>query len=545
MLSILAKNGYLCRVRFKKIILFAVILFFFGKIKGDDNFNRTPYSTIYTHLHYLQASEYDPITSSKAFNLKDKKKAQKLAIQLKQILDGKGIFIKLATVPDDPNYSDSSMHKPVYILNNKLSQIYLEKKGNKWFYSRETVDAIPFLYKLVYPFGSGVWVKLFPYKSGQTFLKLHYWQWVGFACIIGIFLLFYFLSRYLSYLIIKKIVEHKITNPFDDLDLLRGLANTFSLVVGFFLVQLFLPTLLLTTQFSASLLKAVMLVTAVTLILFIFRITELITRYAEQLAKRTPSALDDQMVIVIKRFAKLFIAIAGLFYILSILEVNLTTVIAGISIGGLAIALAAQDTVKNFIGSLMIFADKPFRIGDTISGDGFEGTVLEVGFRSTRIKTGNDSVITVANGKLADMTIDNKGFRVFKKFKTDLAISYDTPLFKVERFIDAIRTILLKYPYIKNTSIDVFLTNIQATGLMVTVSYKYKVYNNKEELQHREFILLQILRLAETLNIKLFEQGQIFFDSKKTGTAEVNPEDVEKQLEKFFIAYSTQVTNKI
>ncbi|MDB5227875.1 MAG: MscS Mechanosensitive ion channel [Bacteroidota bacterium] len=468
-----------------------------------------------------------------------------MAIQLKQILDGKGIFIKLATVPDDSNYSDSSMHKPVYILNNKVPQIYLEKKGTKWFYSRETVEAIPFLYKLVYPFGSAVWVKLLPFKSGQTFLKLHYWQWLGFACIIGIFLLFYFLSRYSSYLLIKKIVEHKISNPFDDLDLLKSLANLFSLVVGFFLVQLFLPTLLLTTQLSASLTKAVMLVSAIVLILFIYRITELATRYAEQLAKRTPSALDDQLVQVLRRFAKLFIILFGVFYILRILDVNLTTVIAGISIGGLAIALAAQDTVKNFIGSLMIFADKPFRIGDTISGDNFEGTVLEVGFRSTRIKTGNDSVITVANGKLADMTIDNKGFRVFKKFKTDLAISYDTPLFKVEKFIEAIRNILVKYPYIKNTSIDVFLTNIQASGLIITVGYKYKVYNNKEELQHREFILLQILRLADMLHIKLFEQSQIFFDTKKEGTPSTTPEDVEQQLEKFFIAYTTQITNKI
>lgn len=99
---------------------------------------------------------------------------------------------------------------------------------------------------------------------------------------------------------------------------------------------------------------------------------------------------------------------------LNTLDVNIATIIAGLSVGGLALALAAQDTVKNFIASVMIFIDKPFKIGDTIKGDNFEGTVQEVGFRSTRIKTADESLVYIANAKLSEMTIDNKGYRVFK-----------------------------------------------------------------------------------------------------------------------------------
>jgi MscS family membrane protein len=537
---------YLWQVKLRFFITVLALFSFLGRIKADDNFNGTPYSTIYTHLHYLQNADYDPRTSAKAFNVKSRAEAEKLAIQLKQILDGKGIFVKLETVPDNPNYTDSSRKQQVYILNGKLPQVYLEKKGAKWFYSRETVAAIPGLYKLVYPFGATIWVKMFPYKSGKTFLKLHYWQWIGLAGILAIFFTSYFLFRLLSFRVIKKIVERKIANPFDDLDLLKVIANTFSLVMAFSIVRLFLPTLLLSNQLSASIVRAVVLVSGIIFILFLYKLVELITRYAEQLAKRTPSALDDQLVLVVRRFSKLFILVFGIFYILNILDVNLTTVIAGISIGGLAIALAAQDTVKNFIGSLMIFADKPFRIGDTISGDNFEGVVQEVGFRSTRIKTPNDSIVAVANGKLADMTIDNKGFRVFKKFKTELAVSYDTPLYKLEKFIDGIRTIILKYPYTKNTPIDVYLTNIQSSGMTVTVSYRYKVYNNREELQHREFILLNILKLADILQIKLFDQRTVFIDAKGTSSdLSAAAEDMEHQVEKFFIAYNTQVAGKI
>jgi MscS family membrane protein len=526
-------------------VIFFVLIAGISLSRAQENFNETPYSTVYTHFHYLQNQEYDPRTAAKAFNVKSRKEGEKLAVQLKQILDGKGIFIKLENVPDVADYTDSARHKAVYVLNNKLPQIYLEKKGGKWFYSKETVEAIPRLYKIVYPFGSAIWVKLFPYKSGHTFLKLHYWQWIGLACILALFFAMYFISRFFSYRIIKKIVERKIAKPFNDLHLLKAIANTLSLVVGFSLVQLFLPTLLLSTPLSVSLTRAVTFVSGVVFIYFLYKLVELIMQYVEQIAKRTPGALDDQLVQVVKRFLKLFILVFGAFYMLRIMDVNITTVIAGISIGGLAIALAAQDTVKNFIGSLMIFADKPFRIGDTISGDGFEGAVLEVGFRSTRIKTANDSIVAVANGKLADMTIDNKGFRVFKKFKADLAVSFDTPLYKVEKFMEGIRTILLKYPYVQNTSIDVNLTNIQSTGIILTVSYRYKVYNPREELQHREFLLLHILRLADVMQIRLFEQGHLLMHSFPEKKESLAPEELEKHIEKFFIAYAAQVSARI
>lgn len=513
---------------------------------ADDNFNSTPYSTIFTHLHYLQANEYDPRTASKAFDIDNPQEAEKMAIELRQILDGKGIFIKLDNVPDDPNYIDSTKRKAVYILNNRLPQVYLEKRGEKWYYSRETVDAIPTLYKLVYPFGATVWVKLFPYKSGQTILKLHYWQWIGIACILSVFLAVYFLGKFIAFLLARRIVERRVLKPFEDVQLLRRIANSFSLIIAFFIVRLFLPTLLLSNKLSASLTKAVDLVSGIVLIIFLFQMVGLLARIAELFAKQAPSTLDNQLIPVLKRFSKLFVLLFGVFYILRILDVNLTTVIAGISIGGLAFALAAQDTVKNFIGSLMIFADRPFKIGDTISGSNFEGIVLEVGFRSTRIKTPNDSIVTVANGKLADMTIDNKGFRVFKKFKTELAVSLVTPLPRVEQFLEGIRNILQKYPYVQNSSIDVFLSNIQSPGMLISVNFKYKVYDQREEFKHREFILLHILQLAELMQVRLFDQPLLPADGPKMESPQaLSEEQVRQRLQQFFSSYEAKVAERI
>ena len=182
---------------------------------------------------------------------------------------------------------------------------------------------------------------------------------------------------------------------------------------------------------------------------------------------------------------------------------------------------------------------------NTIKGDNFEGTVQEVGFRSTRIKTADESLVYIANAKLSEMTIDNKGYRVFKKYKTEVSVSYDTPLFKIEQFLEGIRTILYKYPYTKNSTIDVHLTNIQAAGLSITISYTYKVYNQREEFQHREFILLQILRLSELLQIKLFEQSQVMIQHTNEKGEMETPEDVNHKMEKFFSDLNTQVAAKV
>lgn len=189
----------------------------------------------------------------------------------------------------------------------------------------------------------------------------------------------------------------------------------------------------------------------------------------------------------------------------------------------------------------MIFIDKPFKIGDTIKGDSFEGAVQEVGFRSTRIKTADDSLVYIANAKLSEMTIDNKGFRVFKKFRTEIFIPIDTPIVKIERFIEGVKTILMKYPYTKNSTIDVHLSNIQAAGLSIAISYTYKVYNQREEFQHREFILLSVLRLADLLQLKLFENNQVLINASTTASS-FNEDDMNHQLERFFTEFDAHVT---
>ena len=127
-----------------------------------------------------------------------------------------------------------------------------------------------------------------------------------------------------------------------------------------------------------------------------FRLVDAGADYWQEIANETDSKLDDQLVPLARTAGKLFVGAIGGVFILQNLDVNITSLIAGLGLGGLAVALAAQDTLKNLLGGATSLADKPFQVGDWVIVSDIEGTVEQVGFRSTRIRTFADSLITAA-----------------------------------------------------------------------------------------------------------------------------------------------------
>ena len=145
------------------------------------------------------------------------------------------------------------------------------------------------------------------------------------------------------------------------------------------------------------------------------------------------SRLDEMLVPLLSTSLRLAVVIFVLLQVAAIFERPITPLIAGLGIGGLAIGLAAQDTIKNFFGSLMIFGDRPFDLGDEIKVDTIGGTVESVGFRSTRLRTAEGSLVTISNGELAGKTIINVSKRPFLLRQFALPLSYDLAPEKLER----------------------------------------------------------------------------------------------------------------
>lgn len=185
-------------------------------------------------------------------------------------------------------------------------------------------------------------------------------------------------------------------------------------------------------------------------ILFIFslawiayRLVDVADHWLRSLTSSTSSRMDDMLVPLVRKSLRVTVVILALLQVAtSLSDKPVTSLIAGLGVGGLAVALAAQDTLKNFFGSLVILADKPFVLGDRIVVDGHDGPVEEVGFRSTRIRTMDGHLVTIPNGEMANKTVLNIGKRPYIRRLSNIAITYDTPPAKVGRAVEIVREIL-------------------------------------------------------------------------------------------------------
>ncbi|NNF58220.1 MAG: mechanosensitive ion channel, partial [Rhodothermaceae bacterium] len=180
----------------------------------------------------------------------------------------------------------------------------------------------------------------------------------------------------------------------------RLLAKPLAVVIQLLLWRVAAALLLLPTEpFDTRLAVAQGLEAAlmVALVWVFFRIIDVLASVATRFTHSTKTRIDDQAVPLLRKTFKVFIGLLGFVFIVSNLGFNVLSVLAGLGIGGLALALAAQDSVANFFGSVVLFTDAPFQVEDYVEVGGVSGTVEEVGFRTTRIRQDDSSIVCVPN----------------------------------------------------------------------------------------------------------------------------------------------------
>jgi len=165
-------------------------------------------------------------------------------------------------------------------------------------------------------------------------------------------------------------------------------------------------------------------------------VNALIIEYAVPLTKKSESDFDDQLLPILQKGLRIIIWSLGVIIALNNAGYNVTTLLAGLGIGGLAFALAAQDTIKNIFGGAMIFLDKPFKLNDRIKIKGFDGFVHEIGIRSTRLRTLEGRIVTMPNAAFSDEAVENVSLEPSRKIILDLGLTYDT---KPDQMEDAIK----------------------------------------------------------------------------------------------------------
>jgi len=255
--------------------------------------------------------------------------------------------------------------------------------------------------------------------------------------------------------IIKKITQ-KTKTTLDDI-LLESLQQPIVFGMVVFGIWFALKNLNFPEWIDDIINKAYFFLTIINITWIIARVVSaMIEEYLVPIVQKSESDLDDQLLPIVRKTLKILIWSIGVIIALNNIGFNVGAVLAGMGIGGLALAMAAKDTISNLFGGVMIFTDKPFKIRDRVVIDGFDGVVEEIGIRSTRLRTLAGRLVTIPNAKFTDGIVENISSEPTRKVVLNLGLTYDTPHEKMELAMKILKDINDANPHVRENPIISF-----------------------------------------------------------------------------------------
>lgn len=225
------------------------------------------------------------------------------------------------------------------------------------------------------------------------------------------------------------------------------------------------------------------------------RIIDFIAHVLLVRAAKTKNKADDQLVPFIKELLKFIIAFIGFFVLLGyVFEVNAVSLITGLGIGGIAIAMAAKESLENLLGSFLIFMDKPFTVGDVVRVDGIEGTIERVGFRSTVLRSTDKTTYVIPNRSMIDGVLENLTMRNARRVKFDIGLTYETPSENVKKIISEIETYLKAHTGITDSTVA--LDSFGDSSLNVQIIYLVPMKKDLDLIKIKEEVNFSVIEIV-------------------------------------------------
>ncbi len=461
----------------------------------------TPRNAADSLFGWLQSDSMSPANAARCLEPAGRTPEQlkRLAVEAKAVFDGRVLYVKTEDLPAAPDFKNERGEARV-ILHAELPEVFVERNANgQWLWSKSSLDSIEAIYAETYSaFGDRLIGKI-PASFKGTAFGIALWQYLALILV------------FVVGLAVRKVLQYIAANRLQSLVARFGKAWTAKLVAavdspGATLVMAGIlaaayPQLRLPIRAAAALSVAVHMLVVISIIWAAYRLVDVLADALAIRASRTQSKLDDQLVPLVRRSLKVLTAVVGVLFILQNLSVDVGSLLAGLGIGGLALAMAAKDTLANFFGSIVIFADKPFQVGDWVVVDGVEGIIEEVGFRSTRIRTFYNSLVTVPNSKIADAKIDNYGARKYRRVYATLNLTYSTTPEQMQAFVEGIRAIIRANPFSRKDYYEIHFSGYGAHALEVMLYFFFECPSWTIELRERANVYMEILRLAKELGV--------------------------------------------
>lgn len=493
---------------------------------------RTPRNTVANFLAECEEGEYEKAARYLDFSLFTQERQQEIASsytrQLYLVLRNVKV-IDLAEIPDNPR---GTLMKKLYELGEEhfvpveiivtteemeaaglsprtdaeeaflnLALVRSDHPGHlgEWKFSKYNVRDIPFWYDQI---GYGVVGKFLPtFMIEIEFLSIQLWQYIALLLIIFIGLL---LNKLVRFFLSRKL---KTWERISKLEFGSKLLNQITSPIGFLLMSLMyaliIPYLLFTAEIYNILINIVKGMATFGVVWFLYRIVDFIGEYLEKLTLKTESTLDDQLVPLVRKTLKVFVILIGVIFGLQNFNVDVWGFMAGMGIGGIAFALAAKDTLSNLFGSMMIFTDRPFQVGSWIKVGEVEGIVEEVGFRTTRVRTFAQSLVSIPNSVLTTTPIEHVTARNRQRIYGHIPLTYDTAPQDIQWLVEEIKKLIQSNEKFYQDYYQICFSELGEYALKIMLycfvySTDWGVF-----LQERQWFLLEIMKKCQERGIKL------------------------------------------
>lgn len=348
-----------------------------------------------------------------------------------------------------------------------------------------------------------------------SFLGNELWQYILFLVIIVLFIAAAkVIEKHIATKIrwaSKKTGNQLITAVTDNM---RGPFELIIIILG---VRLGASFFYLTGEMRSVLGSIFELLIGITVTYVVMKSVDVAAAHFEVKTKTGDSPLDRQLLPVIRKALKVFIISIAFLVIIQNLGYNVVSLLTGLGIGGLAVALAAQQTLSNLFGSITIFADKPFKIGDWVEVDKFVGTIETIGLRSTRLRTFSGSLVTIPNSKMADSYIENVARRPFIRKVYTLGVTYDTGYEKMGKTLEIVREIYRNHPSTERAW--VYFMDFGAHSLDIQIFHWCKYLAYEEWLKATEDINLEIMQKLKEIGVEVAFPTQTLHLKSDSGEA--------------------------
>ena len=250
----------------------------------------------------------------------------------------------------------------------------------------------------------------------------------------------------------------------------------------------------------------------------LYRLVDVIEYYLNRLVGKSETTLDDMLVPIVRKSLRLTIAIIAVLLISeNILGANVKSLLLSAGVGGIAVALAARETIANFFGSITIFMDRPFQMGELVKIGEHLGPVEEVGFRSTRIRTLEGHLVTIPNNVIASSSVENIGRRPYIRRISNITITYDCGYTKAKRAVEIIKDVLAGVPQL-NTDPEkpprVYFSDFNDWSLNIYMSYWVRPPDYWLYHQVNEQVNLEIMKRFEAEQIEFAFPTQTLYVKK-------------------------------